>query len=197
MCQEPGPVIDDWCDVLDCINDCPDGDQACQQNCINSYGGHRIWPPWDDCWLDMDIWSCWELCPEGTEYADCPDEFHDCMEEEWAKCGDEYDYWDCFPPGDLSCKEVFDCFGNCDSEDTPCYQDCYQGGTEEAPTTASDMWDCYEDAGVYDCWDQCPRGRRKHRGMLPRRAGVFRRNPGHVPGRNRRLFPVGNRLRAV
>jgi len=130
------------------MNDCPNGDQDCQQNCINSASidAQMAFKKLVDC-ADVGIWpdECWGL-PE--------EERKECEDEKEAMCEDEY--FACFIPGDLACAEIFDCFNTCPDDDTPCMQDCYQNGTKEAQLTAGAMWDCYEDAGVYDCWDLCP-----------------------------------------
>ena len=89
-CVEPPPS---GCPaIFDCMNECPNGDQDCQQNCINfaSIDAQMAFKKLDQCWIDVDLWGCWDLCPDGTEYGDCPDEFHDCIDEKEALCEDDY-----------------------------------------------------------------------------------------------------------
>ena len=156
MCEEGAPEKAGCPAIFDCMNGCPEGDQGCQQNCINSASidDQMAFNNLYQCWVDVDLWGCWDLCPEGTEYADCPPDFHECMDEKDALCEDEY--FECFVPGDLTCEEIFDCFNTCPDDDTPCMQACYQSGSQEAQQAASAMWDCYEEEGVYDGWDLCP-----------------------------------------
>jgi len=139
------------------MNGCPENDQGCLQNCINSapIEAQMAFNNLYQCWADVDLWSCWDFCPDGVDgLNDCGDEALACYDEKSALCEDEF--YGCFIPGNLTCDEIFDCINTCPDGDTPCKQDCYQSGTLEAQQTATAMWDCYEDKGVYDCWDLCP-----------------------------------------
>jgi len=142
--------------IFDRQDACPEKDEECRMDCVTSasindqMGYNNVM----QCWEDVDLLGCWDLCPEGRDSVDCPDEFHHCMDEKKALC--EVEYFECYIPGDLACNEIFICFDGCPIDDTPCMQDCYQAGTKTAQKTASAMWDCYENAGVYDCWDLCP-----------------------------------------
>ena len=155
-CVEPHNYPNQCPGIFDCMNDCPDGDQDCQQNCINSASidTQMAFNNLNQCWIDVFPDECWFVCPEGSKPEDCPEEYRYCTEDKATKCEDEY--FACFIPGDLTCEEIFDCFDTCPADDTPCMQECFQNGTKEGQKTASAMWDCYEDAGVYDCWGLCP-----------------------------------------
>ena len=154
QCFEQSGPCDCTC-ISPCQEECPEGDEDCWKECINSASidDQMAYNNLYACWEEVDLWGCWDLCPEDTEYADCPEEFHDCMDEKEALCEDEY--YACYIPGDLACEELFDCFDTCQDDDSPCVQDCYQSGTIEAQKTASAMWHCYDEAGAYDCWDLC------------------------------------------
>ena len=158
LCQEEDQPPGGGCaGIFACMNDCSEGDQGCLQNCINSayIDEQMAFNSLYQCWADVDLWGCWDLCPEGVEdLNECGDEAMDCYDEKSALCEEEY--YACYIPGDLTCEEIFDCFDTCPDDDSPCKQNCYQDGTIEAQKTATAMWDCYEDEGVYDCWDLCP-----------------------------------------
>ena len=156
-CEGCGPDDSNECPaIFDCLYECPESDQACQQNCVNSavIEAQMAFNDLFQCWVDVDYWGCWDLCPYGVDYEDCPDEVYDCLAEKDALCEDAY--YACYIPGDLTCDEIYDCFETCPNNENPCTQNCYQSGTIEAQKTAAAMWECYEEAGVFDCWDLCP-----------------------------------------
>ena len=155
QCIGAGEPDDECPAIFECMSDCPEGDQGCQQNCINSavIEAQMAFNNLLQCWVDVDYWGCWDLCPNGVDYADCP-EVYDCVAEKDALCEDQY--YACYIPGDLTCDEIFACFDTCPNNENPCMQNCDQSGTIEAQKTAAAMWDCYDEAGVYDCWDLCP-----------------------------------------
>jgi len=142
-----------WCDdIFDCIGDCPDNDDFCLQNCINvaSIEAQMAFNNFYQCLADVDYWSCWDLCPAWAEsITDCPDEGKDCFEQKMEMCEDEYYY--CFPPGDMTCGEMYVCIMACDTDE--CVQDCFGEGSIEALDKWSLMIDCLDDAGYYDCGD--------------------------------------------
>ena len=101
LCEECGDHDGQGCAaIFDCLNGCPDGDTGCQQNCIDSASidDQMAFNNLYQCWIDVGLWICWDLCPEDAESRyDCPPEGQECIEEALAMCQAETDA--CFPSG--------------------------------------------------------------------------------------------------
>ena len=80
------------------------------------------------------------MCP----CAECPPSF--------VECGDGQ----CVQEQGLTCPGIFDCLGLCPSGNQACQQDCIQGGSTFAQNAFAELVGCYQEVGVYDCWDLCP-----------------------------------------
>ena len=141
-------------DIFGCLDECDPNDQACAQNCINpapieeQMKFNKLY----QCLTDVDYWSCWDICPHGSEDPDCDIQaLNDCFNEKGEPCEDAMIA--CFPPGTWTCKEAWICFITCPEGDEDCPQDCL----DEMNLEAQDQWnafiDCLDENGYYDCFD--------------------------------------------
>jgi len=139
-------------DIWECINNCPEGDQACINGCINNapIEGQIAFNDMVSCYSD-NIWPCWDLCPEQPEdYNDCPPEAVECFDKGVPVCSEVTAA--CFH-GDYSCLDMWLCFIGCPETDQECGQTCLGCGDLEA----QGLWDtfitCLDDNGYFDCAD--------------------------------------------
>ncbi len=134
--------------IFDCFDTCPEGDQACIQNCINEaeLGAQVIYNNLIQCLTDSGYFQCFETYMDGSVELDA------CLEEKFAPCQDYY--YECFH-GDLDCQGLSDCFGNCpevpDGQPNPCVSDCWSQGTVEAQKTYTAIIDCLQKNGYWEC----------------------------------------------
>lgn len=139
LCQEP--LACDCACIFDCFDTCPQGDQACYQNCINS----ATIP-------GQVTYSKLMVCLDDSGYFDCPDGDDTCVEETFAVCTDEY--YDCFS-GDQECVEMYLCLTFCPAgaAGDACAQECFANGTKEALLTWDAFTECLDDKGYSECSD--------------------------------------------
>jgi len=148
--------------ILDCYDTCPEGDQACYQNCVNS-APIDIQMAYQNLIMCLDqagYFKCMDYYPEDTP------EWEDCLNEAYDQCTDEH--YACWPPGDGSCVDMYLCIISCPGGDAgqECAQDCFG----EASLKALELWDvfidCLDENGYFDCaegdeacyqasWDAC------------------------------------------
>jgi hypothetical protein len=106
--------------INDCMATCNPNDQACIQDCMNqgSAEAQQQLNGLIQCLIDNGA----QQCPPGD--AQCQNDIimEFCMDE----------YTACFPGGELTCSEVFDCMAGCAANDQACLQACYADGTMEA-----------------------------------------------------------------
>ena len=165
--------VDDWCSdeglcelatcsiITDCLDDCPEFDYACQDECIAGAptGIQEAFHAWFDCIvIPPDCW-CDGLDPGSPEAEEC-----------WDSCMDYCDseYYACWPPGDGMCGDLYFCMVSCPEGDAgqSCADDCF----DDASLDAQNLWDafihCLDDSGYFGCnggdfkcydsaWDQC------------------------------------------
>ena len=137
MC-EPPPGCDCKC-IFDCFETCPQGDQACSQNCVNS--------------ADIEGQMAYNnliTCLDQSGYFDCPEGDDECANAAFDQCMDPY--YECFH-GDLTCVEMNACLSACPEGDagTECSQDCFSEGSVEALKTWDALVNCLDENGYFDC----------------------------------------------
>lgn len=125
--------------IFDCFELCPEGDQACLQNCVTSatIEGQATYTNLNACLLEAG-------------YYDCPADDDACLDTTAKECADEY--FECFA-GEANCLDTYLCIISCpagaDSE--ACVQACFDAGSKEALLTWSTFIDCLDANGYYDC----------------------------------------------
>ncbi len=135
LCQVP--VSCDCKCIFDCFDTCPDGDQACFQNCVNSAT------------IEAQMaYNTMMVCLDQAGYWDCNEDDDECQSDAWDACMDEY--YECFH-GDLSCADMYNCLMDCPAGDSDCTSDCYANGSVDALYTWADFTDCLKATGYYDC----------------------------------------------
>jgi MYXO-CTERM domain-containing protein len=138
-CQEP--LSCDCSCIFDCFDTCPEGDQACFQNCVNAAT------------IEAQMnYNALIVCLDESGYFDCPAEDDVCLNETFDECLDEY--YVCFS-GDMECVELylclFDCPGGAAGDD--CAQDCFASGTPDALNLWDVFIECLDDEEYFDCPD--------------------------------------------
>ncbi|MBM4356402.1 MAG: hypothetical protein FJ109_21845, partial [Deltaproteobacteria bacterium] len=134
--------------IFDCFDTCPEGDQACLQNCVNGadMSAGVAYNNLIQCLTGSGYFQCAETFEEGSK------ELEACLEETFAPCQDYY--YECFH-GDLDCQQLNDCFGACpqvpEGQPNPCVSDCWANGTVKAQKTYAAIIECLEKNGYWDC----------------------------------------------
>ncbi|MBM4354036.1 MAG: hypothetical protein FJ109_09625 [Deltaproteobacteria bacterium] len=134
--------------IFDCFDTCPEGDQACLQNCVNeaSLPAQMAYNNLMQCLSDSGYFDCLDQFPEGSE------ELEACLEKAFEPCLDYY--YECFH-GDLDCQEMNQCFNACpevpEGQPNPCISDCWSSGTVEAQKAYTAIIECLEAQGYWDC----------------------------------------------
>ncbi|MBM4353890.1 MAG: hypothetical protein FJ109_08855 [Deltaproteobacteria bacterium] len=129
--------------IFDCFDTCPEGDQACYQNCVNSASlpAQMQYNNLIQCLSDSGYFDCFDLYPDGS------DEQSGCLEERLAPCQQVYD--ECFHPGDF-CEELKDCFAACpvvpEGQPNPCISDCWTFYVDD-----NHVVECLDANGYFDC----------------------------------------------
>jgi len=144
---EPDDIQDcPW--IFDCFDTCPEGDQACYQNCVSEaeLDAQVAYNNLMQCLTNSGYFECFDLYPEGSQ------EQTDCLDEALATCQDPY--YECFH-GSLDCQQLSDCFDACpevsEGQPDPCISDCWESGTVEAQKTYQTIIDCLDENGYWEC----------------------------------------------
>jgi hypothetical protein len=139
MCTKP-----DECDcqcIFDCFETCPQGDQACYQNCVNS--------------ATIEAQMAYNnliTCLDQSGYFNCAEGDDACLEETFEACMDQY--YDCFA-GDMECVDMYLCIIDCPPGDAGqvCAQECFGEGSKDALLTWDAFIGCIDTEGYFDCAD--------------------------------------------
>jgi hypothetical protein len=146
QCEAEQPKDCKW--IFDCFDTCPEGDQACYQNCVNeaSLPAQMAYNNLIQCLSDSGYFDCFDQFPEGSEELDA------CLEKAFDPCMDYY--YECFH-GDLTCQELNGCFSTCpevpEGQPNPCINDCWSSGSVEAQKTYTAILECLDAQGYWDC----------------------------------------------
>ena len=128
MCEAAEAL--DCVGINDCLSACNPNDQACIQECMNqgSPDAQNQYNAIIQCLIDNGA----QQCPPGD--AQCQNDIimEFCMDE----------YTTCFPGGDQTCSEMFDCMNACPAGDQACPQDCYNDSTNEAQSQYQAIASC-------------------------------------------------------
>jgi len=131
-------------DIFECLNGCPEGDQACYGTCINS------------CPVDEQMkFQNLVTCLDQSGYWDCPENDDECLNAAFDQCYDLYA--DCFAIGDAACVDMYLCLISCpevpEGEPNECSSDCFGSGTKEAWGLWDEFIGCLDENGYFDCPD--------------------------------------------
>ena len=153
QCVEP-----EYCDcacMFECFEGCPEGDQACYQECVNN--GPQA-PGYNN----------FITCLDQSGYFDCAQDDEECSNEALKLC--LYQVYGCYlVEGDLECVDMYLCLLDCiitGDEDNVCAKKCFAGGTVGANITWSIFIYCLSENGYFDCpendqvcydtaWEEC------------------------------------------
>lgn len=123
--------------IGDCLQTCPQGDQACYANCQN--GGT----------LEAQMqYSAWQQCFDQAGYWDCAEEDDECRSDAFVSCAEIY--YTCFH-GELTCAEMGSCMAGCPEDSDECYFACQGEGSIEALMIRLAWIGCLGDNGYFDC----------------------------------------------
>ena len=150
---EATPECDCKC-IFDCFDTCPQGDQACFQNCVNS--------------ATIEAQMAYNnliTCLDQSGYFNCAEGDEDCLNETFGACMDQY--YECFH-GDMPCKDLYLCLIGCPAGEAGqiCSQECFANGTVEGLGQWDTFINCLDTNGYFDCdegddacyqaaWDAC------------------------------------------
>jgi len=120
-------------ELQQCFAACPEVPEGEPNPCIS------------DCWSSGSVeaqkaYAAILECLEAQGYWDCAEADEKCIADAEAACSAEFDA--CFPPGTLTCKEIFDCMDTCAPSDQACFSTCLQSGTKEAQGEFGAIVDC-------------------------------------------------------
>jgi hypothetical protein len=154
-CEEGFNCIEDQCEavnpnlmscdmIIQCINDCPEGDEVCPQDCYNESS-----PEAQGQYMELIN------CLDGAGYFECADEA--CMQAIMeGECAAPVST--CFggggTTGDLTCGEMIECMNNCPEGDEACPQGCFDNSTAAAQGQYQAVITCLDAAGYFDCADE-------------------------------------------
>ncbi len=135
-------------ELFNCLEACPEADQACGSACIDqaSYEAKMAY---------QGIYACFDqFCAEleGDAWLACAN----AAINDPAQCGPAWDA--CYPPGNLSCEEMFGCMDACPEGDQDCAQNCYNEGSREAQGQYQAIYECIDEFCAElegDAWVQC------------------------------------------
>jgi hypothetical protein len=141
-------------EIFDCLNLCEAEDSACTQSCFNSAPAEEQMK-FDElyqCLVAVDYWSCWDICPNGSEDPNCDvNALNDCFAVKGKPC--EAQMYACFPPGGWSCKDAWICLVSCPEGDEDCPPNCLNQMSAEGQQKWSVFIDCLDDNGYFNCFD--------------------------------------------
>ncbi len=115
--------------VYDCIVNCGNSDETCQQTCYNR--GTQ-----DAQSAFMGMMQCFQdRCGNVSD-----SQFQQCA---YQNCGTEINT--CFPgvTGDRTCEQAYDCMVEC-SGDRNCINECWDSGTTQAQTLLNAVFQCFQ-----------------------------------------------------
>ncbi len=145
-CLANGTCDNSLCEIYSCaqiymcMGGCSENDDGCYVDCyLKGTSQGRA---------DFDAIN---HCAHANNCFEAAD-YQVCME---TNCQGVLD--DCFEAstGDLTCEEMYECFGDCQEGDQACTWACYESGTAEAQQQYNDMAECFEtQCGGIDDQDQ-------------------------------------------
>ena len=136
-------------DFIGCLNDCPQGDQNCRDNCTESTSPESFdkYEAVITCLQDNNCFSE----PDGGLNQQC---FEDNCDNLWTEC-----IVDGRTFGDGTCGDIHGCFFACDLQDGACQEGCLERGTRDAWFLFQEYLGCAGDAmcnSQMTCDDACP-----------------------------------------
>jgi hypothetical protein len=135
-------------DFIGCVNDCPQGDQNCRDNCIEATSQ----PSFDkydaviSCLRDNECWDANDMLSQQC--------FDDNCSELWDAC-----IVDGRTFGNGTCGDIHGCFFGCDLMDQACQEGCLERGSQESWFLFQEYLGCAGDAMCNDqmtCDAACP-----------------------------------------
>ena len=132
MSSGPTQAQQDCLGIIECINECAEGDQMCLPNCSGASGpaGQSLFNAVVTCFQDS--------ISNGT-----------CAQDDLAcqnmTCQGELDACIGPPPtGEASCGEIIDCLNACPEGDMNCPRSCVETGTAEGQGLLFAIFECFE-----------------------------------------------------
>jgi hypothetical protein len=133
-------------------NHCDKDGLECQQNCINQLylELQMALAQYFTCLTNSGCEGCWDSCALDCPDEECYPESRSCLLQKSEKCLDEF--FECFPPGDLSCLDTYLCLASCPEGETgqECVGTCFGWLSKEGYLTWLELSDCLEAHGCID-----------------------------------------------
>ena len=126
-------------DFVGCVNNCPQGDQNCRDNCITATA-ERSFAQYESvitCLQDNMCWGADDMLSDDCFDLNCADLWDECIVD-----GRVF--------GNGTCADIHGCFWGCDVMDNVCQEACLETGTRAAWTAFREYLVCAGDAMCQD-----------------------------------------------
>jgi hypothetical protein len=145
-------------DFLGCVQNCPQGQDACRDACVEAASPMSFQKYRDviSCLQDNNCWDANDMLSQECFDTNCGELWTECIVD-----GRTF--------GNGTCGDIHGCFFGCDLMDSNCQEGCLERGTREAWFVFQDYLGCAGDAmcnSQMTCDDACPAERMECYAMM-------------------------------